>query len=500
MARGAPLGVVDDDSALNAAEIRVGARIGWLLRMTRQSAPGGPPPLETMASRLDTSPAQLHRLETGQLRDGRLVDGYEQVLQRPEGSLRAPIDIVCRTFPTSPGDRDPGVLATSVDDMSALTDAVSAAQVDGGTWLRWARSISQPGAIGLPSRLAAELVDRLVSELGRAVGVGYPSRYEALALLRCGPYGEVVLDAARRAAGDPHVQVLFDLMSAVGEAASPDAVAWCLELLGADNPRLIVGGALALENMDLVARDPAFWRPLVDPLIERFNAAEPGSDRWRWLSHVLRLPPRSELARATVEPRQRPAPPARIEDWSRTRLNGHWTDCERRAGVITDGVGLPAQPMLARLLFDIAISPFESRAVTSYMLLGALPTLVAPVAEALADLAAHHPDPVVRDRVGRRLAGTMHGVLPPAVRAWLQSNDPTRRDRALMLAGASGTGIPEDVLRAAVADGPASRHAALYAAGMAGASLVSELTAHPDEELAGGARWWERHGARVLDG
>ena len=500
VARGAPLGVVNDESPLGGPGIDVGARLGWLVRMARQLAPGGPPPLEAMAERAGASSARLHRLETGQLRDGRLIDAYERILDLRPGSLRAPVDALCRTFPAaSPPDRDPGPIASSVAAMSELTEAVTQDLVDGAAWMRWARALSQPGAIGMPAGLAADLVRRLAGELSRSVGTGYPARYEALALLRNGEYGAIVLDVVQELVADPHVQVLFDVMSAVGEAITPDAVDWCVGLLDDPRPHVVSGAALALENMAQIAVHPAFWRPLVDPLIERFNGSGLGSDRWETLSHLLRLIPGSELRRAVTGPQQALAPAARIDDWSRTRLNSHWTDVERRAHLVTESAGAPDQPMLARLLFDIAISPHESRAVTSYMLLGGIPLLARPVGEQLADLAEHHDDPVIRARVGRRLAGAMHGTFPAVATSWLDGSDPEQRDRALLLAGAAAQQVPGEALTAALAEGGRSRRCALYAAGMSGHPLIRTLLDHPDEHVSGGARWWAAQGTRVVD-
>ena len=50
--------------------------------------------------------------------------------------------------------------------------------------------------MGLPESMAHDLVTRLVGELARATGHAYPSRYEALSLLRCSGYGHVVLEVA----------------------------------------------------------------------------------------------------------------------------------------------------------------------------------------------------------------------------------------------------------------------------------------------------------------
>ena len=126
--------MVNDETPLNGSDIDVGSRIGWTLRMARLTS-ARPPSLEALAAELGTSTARLHRLETGRLRDGSLIDGYERVLDRPAGSLRSPIDVLCRTFPPAPVDRDPGWRATTVEELSALTEEVAGDSVDGGAWL-----------------------------------------------------------------------------------------------------------------------------------------------------------------------------------------------------------------------------------------------------------------------------------------------------------------------------------------------------------------------------
>lgn len=514
MAGGAPPTVISDRTPLQGPVVDVAARIGWVLRTARLTAAGGPPSLHAMAARLGTSVARLHRLETGQVRNGSLVDGYERVLGRPEGSLRAPIDVLCRTFPQqSPGDQDPGGVVSTVRELSDLTarvaptvrrpgDAAEApydAAVPGGHWLAWARALSHPGAIGMPEWTAHELVTRLLGELNRSVGIAYPMRYEALALLRNGPYGEVVLDVAREALLDPHVQVLNDMMSAVGERVTPDAVAWCLGLLTDDRDRVVVGAVLALENMGTIGGTDDFWAGIVGEVVDRFDETEPGTERWRWLSHLVRLVPPTVATSRVRRLGQRLAPPARVETWSQTRRNQHWTDCEARARAVTDTLGLPEQPMLARLVFDIVVSPYESHAVTSYMLLSGLPLLADPVSEQLVAVAETHPDAVIRERAGRRLAGMLHHAMPRAAHSWLGGSDPDLRDRALLMAGCAGAAVPDEVLRRAVEDGPRSQRAALYAAGMTRHPLLDELRSHADEDVAGAAAWWTRQGPRLVE-
>ena len=493
MGRGAGV-VIDDPSPLSGATVDVGPRIGWVLRMARLSPSGehavwqgGP----SGRDERDPPPPGGGR----HARSGYIVDGYERALGLPEGSLRAPVDVLCRTFPYAPADRDPGPPVTTVPEMSRLTERVSGHDVTGGQWLRWARALAQPGAIGMPEAMARDLVRRLAAELGRSTSHGYPTRYEALALIRCSGYGHVVLDVAREVVADPHVQVLYDLMSAVGEAPSQEAIAWCLDLLDSDRPRLVTGAALGLEAMGEVAGGGStFWGQLVDPLLERFERSHDGSAAHTWLSHLLRLVPRTVLATTGRRPGQPLAPAADIPDWSRSRLNQHWVECQDRSLAITRGLGLPEQPLLSRLLFEVAIGPHESRAVTSYMLLGAIPGMPSAVGKHVAEIADAHPDPVVQDRAGRRLSGGLHGAHHPIADRWLTHGTREQRDRALLLAGAAGRLLPEEVL---LAD---PNEPALYAAGMTGHPVLPKLAADVSqpESVRGAARWWLDCGTRVV--
>ena len=389
------------------------ARIGWVMRMARLTPVGRDPlTLEDLAAEVGTSSSRLHRMETGKLRDGSLVDACERAFGRPEGSLRAPIDITCRTFPYGPRDQNGASPLTTVAAVSRATECVSRAGVRGGDWLAWARALATPGAVGMPESVASELIRDLVGELGRAIGPAYPSRYEALALLRCSGYGHLVVEVARAVVSDPHVQVLFDLMSAVGEAVTPDAIDWCLELLTDPRDSVMIGGALALENMAQVSGDPRFWSALVGLLVARFDETTDGSPQGEWLSHLLRLVPAHAWTSGTPRPRRALSATAKIDNWSRSRLNAHWSRCEAIAHRVTASHDLPDQPILARLIFDIGMGHHESRAVTGYMLLGCLPRLAESCAVNMGDLAENYPDPVIRARVARRLPGMLHGEFP----------------------------------------------------------------------------------------
>lgn len=500
MKRGAPAAVLDDTTALFGAHVDVAVRIGWTARMVRLTARGADraPSMQALAAAIGTSPTTLHRLELGQLRHGALLDRIEPALGLVSGSLRAPIDVTCRTFPaSSPVDQDPSPGRRTVREVSAATEQLLGGVSSGGLWLGWARALAQPGAVGLPESLAVELVARLVGELARSVGAAYPARYEALALLRGSGYGHVVLEVAREVVADPAVQVLGDLMSAVGEAVDDEAVAWCGELLADPRDHVMVGGALALENMAQVAPRADVWSPVAPRVVELLNASSAGSVRHEWLSHLVRLMPTPlrEGVRRRVE---RPlAPVPRPSHPSRSRVNAEWNDVVERARAVTGPLGLPDQPVLARLLFDIAHSPLESRAVTSYMLLGAVPALAAPTVAQLAGLVDAHAEPLVRRRVTRRLGGSRLPAPARAAARWLDGATDERLEAGLILAGIAGEPVAPRVLEAAWAATDATARAALFALGMAGDPVLHDLAVDAAHPAGPGARWWLRHGCRI---
>lgn len=501
MKRGAPAAVLDDTTALFDVDVDVAVRIGWTVRMARLTAVGRPAPsMQALAREIGTSPTSLHRLELGQLRNGAMLDRIEPALGLVTGSLRAPVDTTCRTYPSlSPPDQDPTPGWRTVREVSDATEQLLGGATSGGLWLGWARALGQPGAVGLPESLARELVGRLVGELGRSVGPAYPTRYEALALLRCSGYGHVVLDVAKDVVGDPDVQVLNDLMSAVGEAVDDDAIAWCLELLADPRDQVVVGSALALENMAQIAPRAGVWGQVADPVVELVNASPEGSVRLEWLSHLVRLMPpvvRERVRRGVGRPL---APVPRLSHPTKSRVNAEWNDAHERARAVTAGLGLPDQPLLARLLFDIAHSPLESRAVTSYVLLGAVPALGVPALAQLARLVDAHGDPLVRRRVARRLAGSRLPLPEGSAGRWLEGATGERLEAGLVLAGTAGERVPHRVLRAAWCAGEATGRAALFALGMAEDPVLHDVAADATNPAAGAARWWLRQGGRVTD-
>ncbi|GAA1442547.1 hypothetical protein GCM10009641_57370 [Mycobacterium cookii] len=492
--------VVDDRTSLDGGTIDVAARTAWTLRMARLTAQVDDNRMKTVAAAIGTSPARLSRAETGQLRDGSLVDGYERVLGLPEGSLRAPIDVLARTFPwTSAVDARPGSPISTVSVLSELTERLEGSEdVTGGEWLRWARAISVPGNVGLPTTLAQRIIDRLVQELSRSCGHGYPTRYEALAKVRCSDYGFLVLRSARHEVDHPHAQGLGDLLSAVGEAATPDALQWCLGLLRAERPYVAMCGALALENMAEISPRGTFWSAVVPALVDAYDVSEPGSQHEEWIAHLIRLAPASTWASASRRP-ARPLPPApEVEGFERNEANRQWKQCVAIADEVAGEAGVGEQPMLARMLFDIGFGHWESRAVTAYLLLGSLPALAHPLWDRFGEMVDAEPDERLRHRMARRLHGALAGRLAAPATGWLESPDPVLRSAGMQIVGSSGGRLPLDVVRRALAD-PDTVRAATYSIGMGGhpvlPDIVADASLHAD--VRGSAAWWLERGPRV---
>jgi hypothetical protein len=295
---------------------------------------------------------------------------------------------------------------------------------------------------------------------------------------------------------DPHAQALGDLMSGVGESVTPDAVAWCLELLEDPRDRVVTGASLALENMGQISEGDDFWDQVAQPLAALFADSVEGSAQWEWLSHLLRLVPAEVRAVHGLRPTRPLAPLADVRDWTRSRLNSHWVDCQQRGVAIARRVGLGDEGLLARLVFDIALSPHETRAASSFMLVGALPEVAVLMGEQMVGLVEESTDPVIRARAARRLPAVLHGGWPDVAQVWLESADPDLRARGLVMAGAAGRPVSETVLDGALQSD--DRIPALYAAGMTGHPVLDRWATDDDSDLSGAVSWWRRHGTRVV--
>lgn len=520
----APLRELDDLSDLDDDLVEVGPRVAWLLRMARLTSAigqhGGPPTQTEMVDLLVRSgcPANataVSRAESGSRRLGMIVDGYEAVLGLPTGQLRAPVDILCRTFSNAPTDGAPDARHlhgcgghTRSDVTTAVSRASDRIRTDGctgGEWLAWARSLTCDQAAGFPTWLLDEWLDRLVSELSRSVGHAFAARYESVSLLRCGPYGDRVLAAAERWVADPHVQVLFDVMSAVGERPEPQVLRWCCDLLRDARPPVVHGAVVALDNMTVVpGLTAADWDGALEDIVEAYARSEPGSEVHASLSKLLATLPRRQrrmAARACRERQLTPlVRPRRLAPkGEKSRANPHWAVAESLAAAVTDDLGLDRQPVLERLLFEVVFEHRETRAVTSLLLLAALP-FCDTVARHLAEYARSTAPEDQRRSIWERLMVMQNGRTVPLMLDRPDDHDPDAVFDHVTLCAQSGGHVERTDLDTLFRTGGRHRRRAFYAAGLSGHPWLHEMAASgQSEDVRGPARWWLTHGSRVAD-
>ncbi|WP_068107795.1 hypothetical protein [Nocardioides dokdonensis] len=501
--RGAPLKPLDDPTPITGATIDVAVRIGWLLRMARLTAPGrSVPRLADMVTRLQglglsTSSSSLHRVETGAVRDDRVVEAYERALGLQPGSLRACIDIVCRTFPYAPTERAPLERVTSPEEMSRLHEPVLEGRAHGGQWRDWARALAQPGNIALPASVARERVVALMQETVRAVGCSYLTRYDALALLRRSAYGEVVRSAAAQMLDDPHVQIVNETLSAVGEAADPETRAWLVDLLADPRDVVVQGAAIGLGTMVETHGAPDFWRPVLDRLVDLYNEAGPEGERWGWLSHVLRLLPPDDLAAARPRLAHPPAPAGRI--LHKESRDAFVRECQVHAEEASAALGLPYQPMLARLLFEVVADGRSSRSQTSALLLATLPAVREASIDAIATIAHEHEDAWLRERASYRITALIEDRAP-RVRAPAPDEEVPFLD--VLWQVKAGVPLPEPTLLGALRTGGVGPGSGIHAVGWSGSPILERVAAGEGDwpaEIRGAAAWWLRTGSRLQD-
>jgi hypothetical protein len=489
---------IDYASPLAGARIDVGARIGWLLRSTRAAAGV---PLRELGRRADAttalSPATLSRVETAGRRSGRVIAAYERALDIPYGHLRAPVDVLCRTFSYAPADTEPFVPTPTLDGFGSACDAVAADQPGAHDWLRFAEYHTLT-PFGLPARTARPLIAKLVDEVGRSAGLAYQLRYEALAKLRCSAYGAVVAEVIREAVEAPGMQRAADLLSAVTELPTADLVTWCGELLSHESWVIARAGCLGIQNMRSVGGlRRSDWLPLVPVFAAACDAAAGDVLRQPILSSTLACCPpefrtavRARLTHELVEPRRAAA-------WTRTRRNRHFAHAASLAAQIT---GTSAgESMLARLLFEVLYDFRATHVVTSSFLLVASPFADA-VREQLCVSALDGPDEITRHGAAFAFANLMIPFETADPTPWLASDDPVVRGAGLTICGFAGVPLPEPLLRElAVADDEVG-YDALFAAGMSRQPELAELEAAADlpPAVRAAARWWRGAGGRIV--
>lgn len=493
---------LDDTTSLDGSRIDVGARIGWLLRVSRGA--GGLSLRQMAAAMADhgatASAATLSRIESEGVRSVVALEGYAAVLGLPEGALRAPVDVVCRSFSYGPPTRVPAVEPT-LERFSRACRAVEADQPTGSQWLEFSRQHGDDTSFGLPAHIMAPYMHRLALELCRSVGLARWMRYEALLWLRFCAYDDLVAEVVAEVLLDPDVHVGEDLVSAVAERPTAAVVRWTGELLRHPSVHLVRSASFAIQSMLVTGGglELSDW----DSLPAAFDRA------WQTAGQD---PPRLEALttlRAALPPPLQPRLPHGYRPlphhtdptvWTRDRRNTHYGFAASVAHTVTSDRGLPDDPMLARLVFEALYDPRGVRKTSSTLLLAASPysrDLVRVL------LARRHSGPGGRTHAAAaRVAAFCHvDEELPDVRSLLAAEDPEEFQHALRIFGDAGKMLPARALERGLAgDETLVRHT-LVAMGRAGDPRLAEIVADDARPatVRGAAGWWLRHGPRIVD-
>lgn len=483
-----------------SGDFDLGARIAWLLRTWRTTRDVS---LRNLSARLEVaghpvSAATLSRRESSGARNGVTFAAYEEAFGLPYGAIRVPVDVVCRTFQHAPVDQAPQRPTDTLEEFTAVCAAVTGQTVTGSDWLRFAEHHVH-GSYGLPVFEMRTHLDRLVDQMRRSSGSAYVFRYEALALLRCSTYGDVVLDIIRTAVIEPGAQLLGDLMSVVSEHPDNDLLTWCASLLGEESWPLVNGAALAIQNMTTVGGlSERNWKVLIGPYALACNNAVADPAHLRILATTLETLPEATSVAIKSDVKARLPAVRRPSGWGEDRRNRHFTYAET---IAVAAARTPAdEQMLARLLFDLIFDYRATHSTTAAFLLRAS-AYARDLQPLLIRAAFEGPEPTIRHGATQALSHLLSPPVPDP-RPWLDSPDTVHQGLGLEICAWSSAPIHEATLMRMIrGDDQLARHA-LFAAGMAQHPLLNSIAEDLSIPLRHrhAARWWQSHaGGPVLD-
>lgn len=490
---------VDDTTSLDGSRIDVGARIGWLLRVSRTAAGLS---LRDMSAALEQhgvrlSAASLSRIESEGQRSVAALEGYARVLGLPEGTLRVPVDTVCRSFSYGPPAHVP-LPDHSLAGFDRACRAVDDLAPTAAEWLEFSRLHASPVGFGLPTDLMEPYVRRLALELCRSVGLARWMRYEALRDLRCSEYADVVAAVAADVLRDPDLHVTEDLVNVVAERPTAEVVAWAGSLLRDPSFVLARSATYALQGMLATGGlDLHEWRDLPPALDEAWRGAADAPDRREVLARLwAALPPPLQDQVAEVRPRLEAAGP-RV--WTRTRQNRHYGFVTSLAHTVTSDRGLPDDPMLTRLVFEAMFDPRGVRMASAIYLLAGSPFREQLVRVLLARR-DDGPDDSCRP-AATRVAALCHrsGELPD-LQTLLESGCPVDFKHALTIYGRGGHPVPDAAVHRGLGGDELTVRCTLAALGLAGDPRLDAIASDPARPAyaRGAARWWLRQGPRIV--
>ena len=518
--RGRPQRLPEDPHPLGSGLVGCDQRVAWLLTVARVLGPdpelarrdGFIAALREHGVSVDAS--RVSRWESGlQPLPSRVATTYESILGLTEGSLVSVASSLRRAFGTGPSTRE-GLLGdsdASDDELNRLLERTEAGAATGADWLHLADHFGRFDRVFLREDDWSRLCDRLVTEIGSAVGIGYVRRYEAAtAFIRHHNARRHLVLAVGRFVTHPDAQVVAPVLNLLSEVPDPAAAALILRMLSADSENTYLRRAASSVAAVKLARghfDDSALPRLESHVLGALRRADPLDGRLDAFDLAVRLPEES-WQRVAGGLRTRRAY-GLVEQ---ARVDDELVSAARAASVVA-GLAPAIQAdtpshqqqepdlMLRRLLREALVHSHKPRRHYAALLIAASP--YAPAAARHCLRLASDGNDLLAARAWTVLMRVADRSLRDAiVERSLVEERPTVRARALVNAGLGGDLTAEQ--SAAIAEHydaarSLERHASLFALGMAGAPELEAMSGSDDPETQRGAKWWLGQGPAIHD-
>ena len=495
---GRPPDLVHDATPLRAGQVDVGARVAWLLRVSRLASPYGRTDgfLKTLSGHgypLTASSLSKRERNLDPI-DERLIVAYELALGQPPGQLRGVTGLLRRTLGGQPPARRLGAALSRAEisrHLGRLDEHILAGVATSEDWLLVAALLTESGGVVLPPRMTQEWAYTLFSEMRRAVNDAYVGRYEALSRLSTDPFLQpMVAEIAFDVAQERGAHGVNDVLALVGEMRSSTVFNRLHALLRQPAERLRQSAAQGLVEMVFTGnlapgQAGQLHKTVVD--MARNGTADDGLAAFRIAQRMSVEATRQVIDALGSDPF---AAAVGMHLQAPALLDRYVVDAAAVSGLDNDR-------MLERLLREALSVDFIERRH-----LAALTISASPYAEVVGDTALEiflgATSLTAREAAGHLLTYLVRAEHRNAVVKVLDDQEAGIRRLALM-ALAHGGGVPEDVdLHQHLID-PQVGRMATYAAGMSehpDLASVRDLR-FADQEVRDGADWFLQHGGAV---
>jgi hypothetical protein len=496
---------------LTAAYGAVGPREAWVLRTARNAHPdAGFHKGSTFQTLLalhgrSVSQASISRWESGEMQMPPWVAGlYERTLGHRMGTLQAPINGLRRSLTRTTLRLQP-LLEMPRDSIGAeeLIERLGQPFHDGHDWFLFAALASRDAALEPGDTGWGRLVERLLDETCRSVGLAFTLRMEALAALATTDHG---LPHVVRAIGgivmNPSSQGVSDAISLLDYVPGDRGTSLTIKLMHHDRVE-IRKSATALAAVRLARGDvsrgemPAMERAVAH-VVTQTTQADPSL-----IDLVNRLPRRTPQVDALITSLRA------TQNVHQAQLTGELVR-EDVAHLVTrrlaheaasgSGSNEPLSTMGLRLLREALFNAYLQRRHQSSLMLTAPDWRDALARAVVRELVDDH-EPMLRGCLARLLAySATPGIVDDLTQAALDLVD-VRGECVVALAHGDlelPADLPIESWLSSSSD-VSQRIQYMYAMGMTGHPAVGRIAADPASPLQGYARWWRDHGTAVRD-